>query len=158
MRLESWFEPFQGGVEGFRAHPMYLEKDQRFDAGKAREQLEAEREERRQEKASLERARWCVEASVSEGEIAIDLVVFSDLEEGDISHSSRVWTGTTEAALTWVRERAARLGLSRTEYLRRRLRQDAARPVGPVTVADLQRFSSRFVDLGDVEVMRGAWS
>jgi hypothetical protein len=53
---------------------------------------------------------------------------------------------------------AARLGLSRTEYLRRRLRQDAARPVGPVTVADLQRFSLRFVDLGDAEVMRGAWS
>jgi hypothetical protein len=53
---------------------------------------------------------------------------------------------------------AARLGLSRTEYLRRRLRQDAARPVGPVTVADLQRFSLRFVDLGDPEVMREAWS
>jgi hypothetical protein len=53
---------------------------------------------------------------------------------------------------------AARLGLSRTEYLRRRLRQDAARPVGPVTVVDLQRFSSRFADLGDAEVMRDAWS
>ena len=53
---------------------------------------------------------------------------------------------------------AARQGLSRTEYLRRRLRQDAARPVGPVTVADLQGFSSRFEDLGDPEVMRGAWS
>jgi len=53
---------------------------------------------------------------------------------------------------------AARLGLSRTEYLRRRLRQDAARPVGPVTVADLRRFSSRFLDLGDPEIMRRAWS
>jgi hypothetical protein len=53
---------------------------------------------------------------------------------------------------------AARLGLSRTEYLRRRLRQDAARPVGPVTAADLERFSSRFADLGDPEVMRRAWS
>jgi len=53
---------------------------------------------------------------------------------------------------------AARLGLSRTEYLRRRLRQDAARPVGTVTVADLQRFASRFVDLGDPQVMRDAWS
>jgi hypothetical protein len=53
---------------------------------------------------------------------------------------------------------AARLGLSRTEYLRRRLRQDAARPVGPVTAVDLQRFSSRFAALGDPEVMRRAWS
>jgi len=53
---------------------------------------------------------------------------------------------------------AARQGLSRTEYLRRRLRQDAARPTAVVTVADLQRFSSRFQDLGDGGVMRGAWS
>src|SRR4051794_40571848 len=53
---------------------------------------------------------------------------------------------------------AARLGLSRTEYLRRRLRQEAARPVEPVTAADLERFASRFADLGDPEVMRRAWS
>jgi len=53
---------------------------------------------------------------------------------------------------------AARLGVSRTEYLRRRLRQEAARPVGPVTTADLRRFSERFADLGDPDVMRGAWS
>jgi hypothetical protein len=53
---------------------------------------------------------------------------------------------------------AARLGLSRTEYLRRRLRQEAARPVGPVTTADLNRFAARFADLGDAEVMRRAWS
>lgn len=53
---------------------------------------------------------------------------------------------------------AARQGLSRTEYLRRRLRQDAARPVGPVTVSDLRGFSSRFEDLADPEIMRGAWS
>jgi hypothetical protein len=53
---------------------------------------------------------------------------------------------------------AARLGLSRTEYLRRRLRQEAARPVGPVSAADLERFASRFADLGDPEAMRRAWS
>src|SRR4051794_40021365 len=53
---------------------------------------------------------------------------------------------------------AARLGLSRTEYLRRRLRQDAARPVRPVTATDLQRFSSRFASLSDTELMRRAWS
>jgi hypothetical protein len=53
---------------------------------------------------------------------------------------------------------AARLGLSRTEYLRRRLRQEAARPIAPVTAADLERFATRFADLGDPEVMRQAWS
>lgn len=53
---------------------------------------------------------------------------------------------------------AARLGLSRTEYLRRRLHQDAARPSSPVTVEDLQAFSARFGDLDDPDVMRRAWS
>jgi len=53
---------------------------------------------------------------------------------------------------------AARLGLSRTEYLRRRLRQEAERSIGPVTAADLDRFAARFADLGDPEVMRRAWS
>ncbi len=53
---------------------------------------------------------------------------------------------------------AARLKLSRTEYLRRRLHQEAARPSTPVTAADLQRFASRFSDLEDPEVMRRAWS
>jgi hypothetical protein len=53
---------------------------------------------------------------------------------------------------------AARLKLSRTEYLRRRLRQEASRPSTPVTTADVQRFAARFSDLEDPEVMRRAWS
>jgi len=53
---------------------------------------------------------------------------------------------------------AAKLKLSRTEYLRRRLHQDATRPSTPVTSADLQRFAARFSDLDDPEVMRRAWS
>ncbi len=53
---------------------------------------------------------------------------------------------------------AARLKLSRTEYLRRRLHQDATRPSTPVTSTDLQRFAARFADLEDPEVMRRAWS
>jgi len=53
---------------------------------------------------------------------------------------------------------AARLGLSRTEYLRRRLHQDAARPSAPVTDDDLRAFTARFGDLGDPEMMRQAWS
>lgn len=53
--------------------------------------------------------------------------------------------------------RAARLGLSRTEFLRRRFAQEAAKAAQPVTVADLGRFADSFADLGDAEVMKGAW-
>lgn len=53
---------------------------------------------------------------------------------------------------------AARQGLSRSEYLRRRLHVDAARLDAPVSPADLQGFAARFADLADPEVMRRAWS
>ncbi|MEV4418874.1 ribbon-helix-helix protein, CopG family [Patulibacter sp. NPDC049589] len=53
---------------------------------------------------------------------------------------------------------AARQGLSRTEYLRRRLHEAAARLDAPVTAGDLERFAARFGDLADPEVMRQAWS
>jgi Ribbon-helix-helix protein, copG family len=52
---------------------------------------------------------------------------------------------------------AGRLGLSRSEYVRRRLAQDAARPGSPVSVQDLARFSEIFADLADPEVMSRAW-
>jgi hypothetical protein len=52
---------------------------------------------------------------------------------------------------------AARLGLSRSEYVRRLLAQDAARPQTPVTVADLARFSEIYADLADPEAMERAW-
>lgn len=53
--------------------------------------------------------------------------------------------------------RAARLGLSRSAYLRRRLAQEVATTAQPVTVADLSVFSHTFADLTDTEVMKGAW-
>jgi hypothetical protein len=53
---------------------------------------------------------------------------------------------------------AAGFKLSRTEYLRRRLHQEAARPTMPVTPGDLQRFAARFSDLADPDVMHRAWS
>jgi plasmid stability protein len=53
--------------------------------------------------------------------------------------------------------RAIRLGLSRTEYLRRRLAQDAAVEQGPVDVEALARFSDTFADLADPAVMDRAW-
>ena len=52
---------------------------------------------------------------------------------------------------------ARRLGLSRTEYVRRRLAQDAALSDSPVTTGDLTRFASTFGDLADPDVMSQAW-
>jgi hypothetical protein len=52
---------------------------------------------------------------------------------------------------------AGRLGLSRSEYVRRRLAQDAALRGAPVSVQDLTRFSDRFGDLADPDVMSQAW-
>jgi ribbon-helix-helix CopG family protein len=52
---------------------------------------------------------------------------------------------------------AGRLGLSRSEYLRRRLAQDAATSGSAVTAGDLGRFADRFGDLADPDVMSRAW-
>jgi plasmid stability protein len=59
--------------------------------------------------------------------------------------------------VTAIDARAARLGLSRTEYLRRRLAQDAALGEGKVTVEDLERFADILADLTDPSVMDQAW-
>jgi plasmid stability protein len=53
--------------------------------------------------------------------------------------------------------RASRLGLSRSEYVRRRLAQDAATTGAAVSVQDLARFTDLFSDLDNAEVMSQAW-
>jgi plasmid stability protein len=53
--------------------------------------------------------------------------------------------------------RASRLGLSRSEFLRRRLAQEAATGPEPVTVEHLAAFAETFADLNDAEIMKGAW-
>ncbi len=52
---------------------------------------------------------------------------------------------------------ARRLGLSRTEYVRRRLAQDAGLSGSAVSTADLARFADKFGDLADPDVMSQAW-
>jgi len=52
---------------------------------------------------------------------------------------------------------ARRLGLSRTEYVRRRLAQDAAISEFSVSTGDLARFAETFGDLADPDVMTRAW-
>jgi plasmid stability protein len=63
-----------------------------------------------------------------------------------------------EAVVAAIDARAAALGLSRNEFLRRKVAQEARRSSQPVTAADLQRFSELAADLGDPEVMAQAWS
>jgi plasmid stability protein len=53
--------------------------------------------------------------------------------------------------------RANRLGLSRSEYVRRRLAQDAVITESPVSTRDLARFTATFGDLTDPDVMSQAW-
>lgn len=53
--------------------------------------------------------------------------------------------------------RAAKLGLSRTEFLRRRLAQETT-PSESLSMDDFVAFSNTFADLGDPEVMKGAWA
>jgi hypothetical protein len=52
---------------------------------------------------------------------------------------------------------AGRLGLSRSEYIRRRLAQDAATQRSLVTPRALALFADRFGDLADPDVMAQAW-
>ena len=63
-----------------------------------------------------------------------------------------------DEVLAVVDRRAAALGLSRSEYLRRQLSQEAARSEVAVTRADLQRLSELARDVEDPEIMRQAWS
>jgi hypothetical protein len=55
-----------------------------------------------------------------------------------------------------VDARASRLGLSRSEYVQRRLAQDAAAGAA-VTAGDLARFAETFADPDDPAVMSRAW-
>jgi hypothetical protein len=63
-----------------------------------------------------------------------------------------------EEDLVRIDEQAARLGLSRGEYLRRQIAQTAARGTGAVTVHDLRRAAELSRDLRDEDLMRDAWS
>lgn len=63
-----------------------------------------------------------------------------------------------DEVVTAIDARAAALGLSRNEYLRRRLRQDAHQAGGAVAVEDLQKLEAILADLTNREVMSRAWS
>lgn len=52
---------------------------------------------------------------------------------------------------------AARLGISRNEYVRRELSQLKQRQGPPLVADDLRRFGATFEDLADPEVIDQAW-
>jgi hypothetical protein len=62
-----------------------------------------------------------------------------------------------EDVLAVLDQLAARMGLSRTEYIRRRLAQDARAARITVTPDDWRRFTDTYRDLGDTTVMDQAW-
>ena len=62
------------------------------------------------------------------------------------------------ADLELLDKQARRLGLSRSEFLRRQLHQEARRVATRVTRVDLVHFSDLVPDLADEAVMTDAWS
>lgn len=62
-----------------------------------------------------------------------------------------------EDVVAAIDAKAKRLGLSRTEYLRRTLAREGAATADTVSVDDLARFTDVFGDLADTDVMRRAW-
>lgn len=61
-----------------------------------------------------------------------------------------------DEVITALDARASRLGLSRSEFLRRRLAQEAIGSPQPVTIERLTAFAETCADLTDPEVMKGA--
>lgn len=55
-------------------------------------------------------------------------------------------------------EQARAAGLSREDFLRRQLLQQAQRTVSPVTQADFIKLDQLVVDLDEPDVMEDAWS
>jgi hypothetical protein len=52
---------------------------------------------------------------------------------------------------------ALALGLSRSEFIKRQLSQEARRVVASVSADDLRRMGDVFADLADPDVMAAAW-
>ncbi|HEX9517417.1 MAG TPA: hypothetical protein VF940_14730 [Streptosporangiaceae bacterium] len=69
------------------------------------------------------------------------------------------WRGPAAAQAQPPGMRVQRRGrhASRSEYVRRRLAQDAATPGSRVSAEDLARFAETFGDLADPDVMSRAW-
>jgi hypothetical protein len=85
-----------------------------------------------------------------------DPMISFDIMEGGLM-SDFVIRDVPEEVLAAIDSRAADLGLSRNEYLRRELKIVAQRSISSVTADDLRQFSARFPDLADHGIMDQAW-
>jgi len=63
-----------------------------------------------------------------------------------------------DEVLAAIDAKAKRVGLSRTEYLRRALERERVVNAGPVGLDQLSRVAALVEDLDDPAVMSGAWS
>jgi hypothetical protein len=63
-----------------------------------------------------------------------------------------------DEVLAAIDAKAKRVGLSRTEYLRRVLERERVQHAGPITVEHLRRAAALAGDLDDPDIMSGAWS
>ena len=65
--------------------------------------------------------------------------------------------GLSDETVARIDRRAQELGLSRNEYLRRRLEGDGPRPVAKVTEEHWKRSAEMLADLADPDIMADAW-
>lgn len=63
-----------------------------------------------------------------------------------------------DEVLAAIDAKAKRMGLSRTEFLRRALERERVQEARTVTVEQLERAASLARDLDDPDVMSGAWA
>jgi hypothetical protein len=63
-----------------------------------------------------------------------------------------------EELLAAIDAKAKRVGLSRSQYLRRALERERTADAGVVGVEQLQRAAALAADLDDPDIMSGAWS
>lgn len=63
-----------------------------------------------------------------------------------------------EEVLAAIDAKAKRVGLSRTEYLRRALERERTQANGPVGIDQLAQLAALTQDLDDPDVMTDAWS
>lgn len=65
--------------------------------------------------------------------------------------------GLSDETVARIDQSAAELGLSRNEYLRRRLEGDEPRLAAKVTTGDWKRSAEVLADLADPDIMADAW-
>jgi plasmid stability protein len=82
-------------------------------------------------------------------------VISSDIEGGTVTDI--LIRNVPEDVIAAIDIKAHRLGLSRTEYLRRTLTRESDVAPAEVSVSDLAAFADTFADLADPEVIDRAW-